>query len=215
MNTTLYRFLTDIPVLRPGQRLVIGLDGLSRSGKTTLTHAVERYLRTRNFPVIVFHLDDYIVERSKRYGTGHEEGYEYYHLQWNTEALRTDLFGKLKSANAISLPKYEERNDGHALQTTDLPDSCVILVEGVFLQRTEWRTYLDTAVYLDCPRDVRFARESESTQTNLHKFTNRYWKGEDYYLSTVHPEQSADLIVNVQDTEDFYSLLQDEDKENV
>lgn len=200
MNTNLDHFLKDIPLLREGQRRVIGLDGLSRSGKTTLTRKVENFLHTRNFPVIVFHLDDYIVERSKRYNTGHAEGYEYYHLQWDIEALRIDLFEKLKSAKTISLPVYEDDADRHVMQKADLPDACVILVEGVFLQRKEWRPYLDNVVFLSCPREIRFARESESTQKNRQKFIDRYWKGEDYYLQTEKPELAADLVVNAQDT---------------
>jgi uridine kinase len=48
---------------------------------------------------------------------------------------------------------------------------------------------------LDCPRSKRFVRESEEAQENLSKFTNRYWKAEDFYLSTVSPKEQADLVI--------------------
>ena len=40
----------------------------------------------------------------------------------------------------------------------------VIVIEGVFLQRKEWRDFFHYMVYLDCPRETRFLRESEETQ---------------------------------------------------
>ena len=50
-------------------------------------------------------------------------------------------------------------------------------------------------VYLDCPRETRFLRESKKTQKNLSKFENRYWKAEDYYLETELPKDRADLVI--------------------
>ncbi|MGQ0438274.1 kinase, partial [Bacillus sp. B-TM1] len=50
-------------------------------------------------------------------------------------------------------------------------------------------------VYLDCPRETRFLRESKETQKKLLKFENRYWKAEDYYLETESPKDRADLII--------------------
>ena len=50
-------------------------------------------------------------------------------------------------------------------------------------------------VYLDCPRETRFLRESPETQKNLSKFKNRYWKAEDYYLETELPKDRADVVI--------------------
>ena len=56
-----------------GVRLVVGIDGLSRSGKTTLTPKLLAHYEKENIPVISFHLEDLIVERERRYGTGKAE----------------------------------------------------------------------------------------------------------------------------------------------
>jgi uridine kinase len=63
-----------------------------------------------------------------------------------------------------------------------IPNDCVVIIEGVFLQRKEWREFFDYIVYLDCPRETRFLREGEIVKGNIEKFRNRYWKAEDYYL---------------------------------
>ncbi len=96
----------------------------------------------------------------------------------------------------MRLPFYQEASDSHRMEGMILPDAGVVLIEGVFLQRTEWRGFFDYLVYLDCPRSKRFSRESRATQENIEKFRNRYWKAEDYYLKTAAPREQADLLIN-------------------
>ncbi len=48
-------------------RFVIGVDGLSRSGKTTFVKRLEGELKQKSIPFHIFHIDDHIAERDKRY----------------------------------------------------------------------------------------------------------------------------------------------------
>ncbi|XEC96307.1 kinase [Paenibacillus tarimensis] len=186
--------LNIIPKLEAGQRFVLGLDGLSRSGKTTLAEKLHRVMLEKNVPVHVFHIDDYIERRNTRYHTGQEEWYEYYNLQWDIAWLRDNLFKKLKVSHQLELPVYDEKTENE--HNVTIPETCVIVIEGVFLQRQEWRSYFDFVAYLDCPREIRFSRESEATRMKVEKFVNRYWKAEDYYLQTERPTEQADLILH-------------------
>ncbi|NIK75498.1 uridine kinase [Paenibacillus castaneae] len=187
--------LKSIPTIEKGNRLIIGIDGLSRSGKTTFTNKLSHLFHKENSNVCVLHMDDYIVERNKRYNTGHEAWYEYYTLQWDVGWLKENLFEKLKEASMLVLPCYDNESDSHSMQNIKMADSCVLLIEGVFLQRKEWRNFYDYVVYLDCPREERFARESVSAQDEIKKFMNRYWKAEDYYLATEAPAKQANIVL--------------------
>ncbi|MFP3442419.1 hypothetical protein R0K18_32275, partial [Pantoea sp. SIMBA_133] len=75
------------------------------------------------------------------------------------------------------------------------PLSDVVIIEGVFLQRKEWREAFDRMLYLDCTKAVRFQRESEETQQKVKKFEDRYWKAEEYYLENVRPGEKADIVI--------------------
>ncbi|PEA80928.1 kinase [Bacillus pseudomycoides] len=176
-------------------RFILGIDGLSRSGKTTLVKQLEDELKQKDIPFHIFHIDDHIVERSKRYNTKHEEWYEYYQLQWDVEWLQQHLFHKLRLENQLNLPFYDHQTDFCEMREVIIPSPCVIVIEGVFLQRKEWREYFDYMVYLDYPREQRFLRENEETQKNLLKFEHRYWKAEDFYLKVESPQQNADLVL--------------------
>ncbi len=89
---------------------VIGIDGLSGAGKTTLVSKLESELKY-TCRVVVIHMDDLIVERNKRYHTGFEEWYEYYYLQWDINELTVRLFNSLRTNHKITFPFYEKSID--------------------------------------------------------------------------------------------------------
>jgi uridine kinase len=176
--------------------IVIGVDGLSRSGKTTYVNMVEKFLGENHINHVCLHLDDFIETRSKRYHTGFEEWEEYYFLQWNVERLRKDMFERLRNSTFLKLQFYDGEKDVQIPKDVNIPSTGCILIEGVFLQRKEWKDYFDCVIYLNCDRETRFRRESELTQSHLEKFKKRYWKAEDYYLMNINPEESADYVIN-------------------
>ncbi|MEF7654667.1 kinase [Bacillus thuringiensis] len=176
-------------------RFILGIDGLSRSGKTTFVTNLKENMKQESIPFHIFHIDDHIVERNKRYHTGYEEWYEYYYLQWDIEWLRQKFFQKLQNDTKLKLPFYYDDTDTCEMKKVQIPIVGVIIIEGVFLQRKEWREFFHYMVYLDCPKETRFLRESKETQKNLSKFENRYWKAEDYYLETELPKDRVDLII--------------------
>ncbi|OFD57999.1 uridine kinase [Bacillus mycoides] len=177
------------------ERFILGIDGLSRSGKTTLVKELEADMKQSGIPFHIFHIDDHITERNKRYNTGFAEWYEYYNLQWDIEWLQRNFFWKLQSDIQVQLPFYHDETDICEMKEIQLPLVGVIIVEGVFLQRKEWRNFFHYMVYLDCSRETRFLRESEETQKNLPKFQSRYWKAEEYYLEAELPRERADLVI--------------------
>jgi len=182
-------------VLHINKRCILGIDGLSRAGKTTLVKRIASMLTEKEIETTVIHLDDHIVERSKRYNTGQEEWQEYYSLQWDVDSLVKSLFENLIHSDEIELSYYDNETDQHVNRTLNLAFKKVVIVEGIFLQREEWRPYIDYTVFIDCPRDVRFAREKSQTQLNIEKFRSRYWKAEDYYMEKLRPVEKADLVV--------------------
>jgi uridine kinase len=195
LEDKILNLLKKIPKVEQGQRVVLGIDGLSRSGKTTFVKNIEQRIQETDISVCIFHIDDYIVERNRRYNTGYEEWYEYYNLQWDVEWLKENFFKRLKKTNELHLQTYDDRSDTQKSETVIIPDTCLIIIEGVFLQRKEWRHFYDYMIYLECSREKRFNRESVVTQNNIGKFEKRYWKAEDHYMKTISPMEQSDLVV--------------------
>jgi uridine kinase len=178
------------------ERFILGIDGLSRAGKTTLVEKLASMLDTKDIQNLIIHIDDHIVVRKSRYNTGQDEWKEYYYLQWDIESLKEMLFEKLIHSNELELPYYDNDLDRHEYKKLNIANKKVFIVEGIFLLRKEWSSFFDFTVFIDCPRDVRFSRESLKTQQNIEKFSKRYWKAEDFYMEKVRPIEKAQLVLS-------------------
>lgn len=196
----LFQFSTRSNKNRP---LIVGIDGLSGAGKTTLAKKIEQEIINNNCQVVTFHLDDHIVERNKRYKTVHDEWYEYYYLQWDVKSLTTNLFEQLhNSCNNIFLPFYDNFSDSTSTKQIRVASDSIVLIEGIFIQRQHWRGFYDFIIFLDCPHELRYERALNrdsyigNYQARLNKYQRRYWLGEKHYLDTVKPIKMADLVYN-------------------
>ncbi|WP_214837276.1 kinase [Exiguobacterium sp. s36] len=182
----------------PDRPFLVAIDGLSGAGKTTMVEQL-RGIATNE---VVLHIDDFIVERHRRYATGQSEAMEYYALQWDVELLVETLFKPLREEQAnLTLPYYERDQDAVNMRTIEIAPNTLVLIEGIFLLRDEWRPYFDYIVYLDCPREVRYERVLNrdtyigDLSERLAKYERRYWPGEEHYIKTVDPQAQADQIV--------------------
>lgn len=176
---------------------LIALDGLSGAGKTTLVKQLKGILNN----VVIIHIDDHIVEKSKRYGTGQEQWFEYYQLQWDNEYLKEQLFQKIQqNVQVLTLPFYQKEEDTHINKTIKLSSNSIVIIEGIFLLRDEWRSFYDYIVYLDCPKEIRYERVLlrdtyiGDLVARLKKYKARYWVAEEYYLKKQQPFEQAHYI---------------------
>lgn len=183
---------------------IVGIDGLGGSGKTTLSRSLKQELMLAKCDTVILHMDDYIVEKGDRYGTGSEEWYEYYALQWNIEQLRKELFQRLHGGcDSITLPFYESSTDSVVSKTIHLDGVRMVLIEGVFLQRKEWRNFFDYMIFLDCPPELRTEKVIGrdiylgDEQARVEKYKRRYWLAEDHYLLHENPAGQADYIERI------------------
>lgn len=195
----LTRFSEETIRKRP---FIVGIDGLGGAGKTSFSKKLEEELKSRGHEVITLHMDDYIVEAKKRYGTGHEEWEEYYFLQWDIRLLETELFKKLReNSHTLFLPLYDKMMDTLSMQELNVLTTSIILIEGIFLQRQEWRSYFDFMFYMDYPKNVRAERVLNrdayigNYEERLDKYERRYWVAEEKYIHNLNPLKKADYIV--------------------
>ncbi|MGD6846540.1 kinase [Rossellomorea aquimaris] len=185
------------------RRFIVGIDGLGGAGKTTVAKELQHALELSNHEAFIVHLDDHIVETYKRYGTGNDEWFEYYFLQWDIELIEAELFKKLHESDPITLPFYHSPTDTVTTKPLSISSIAIIVIEGVFLQRREWRRYIDFMIYIDCPYEIRAERVLDrdsylgDNQARLDKYKRRYWLAEDYYVNEVDPRGSADYIYRV------------------
>lgn len=176
---------------------IIAIDGLSGAGKTTFVNQLKDKLEN----IVVIHIDDHIVERQKRYGTGHAQWYEYYQLQWDTIFLEEHLYKRIhENERQLRLPFYRKDLDTCVNKTIHLRPDQIVIIEGVFLLREEWKNYYDYIIFLDCPKEIRYDRVLQrdtyigNIPERVKKYIERYWVAEDYYLNKQSPLKLAHSI---------------------
>jgi len=187
--------------LNKNRPLVVGIDGLGGAGKSTFSYELKDALVNYNCSVHTIHLDHHIVERKNRYQTIYEEWYEYYYLQWDVIRIVNDLLKPLQKGLSPLLPFYHPSTDSISSEIVKVCQNSIVLIEGIFLQREEWRAFFDIVIFLDCPEEVRHDRVLKRDtylgdyETRLKKYQERYWLGEKHYMENVDPYRLADVIV--------------------
>lgn len=199
--------LTEIDRKHLNRLFVLGIDGLSGAGKTNFTDQLVHELEKSGHRIVIIHIDDLIEAREQRYNTGQPEWYEYYSMQWDVLYIQERLFKSVhKKAKVLQLKFYNAKEDRCLPKEVTLEGSEVLLIEGVFLQRKEWRSFIDYLIYLDCPREIRNERVLKrdsyigDMEARLNKYERRYWKGEDFYLKEEKPLEQADLVLDVKNS---------------
>ncbi|WP_301110210.1 hypothetical protein [Sporosarcina sp.] len=101
------------------QSVVIGVDGLGGSGKTT--YATELQQSVKN--AYLFHLDDFIHPENIRYNNTYEEWFCYYELQWRYEYLISKLLAPLKKGLEVKcyIELYDKETDSYKEQAVEIP----------------------------------------------------------------------------------------------
>ncbi|WP_381426833.1 kinase [Sporosarcina thermotolerans] len=182
---------------------IVGVDGMGGAGKTTFSTKIVQELKRKNCKLLTLHLDNHIVEKNKRYQTGQDEWYEYYYMQWDLSGIRTNLLEPLHSHDYTLLQFYDKFNDSFSASHIKIIPDSIVIIEGIFLQREEWRSFFDFVIFIDCPHEIRKERVLNrdsyigNYQERLKKYTERYWQGEKYYMDKVKPVSIADLVIAI------------------
>ncbi|MGF3103030.1 hypothetical protein [Rossellomorea sp. DUT-2] len=118
--------------------------------------------------------------------------------------IQAELFKKLHSnINLLTLPFYNNSTYTMFDKKVTVPPSEIVILEGVFLQRKEWRSYFDFMIFLNCTQELRFKRVLGRDvylgdyQVRLEKYKRRYWLAEDFYLNEEKPIDNADFIFSI------------------
>lgn len=193
---------------REGKPLIVAIDGLGGAGKTTFVNDLANTLKKVS-TINVLHMDDYIVEREKRYNTGYDEWFEYYYLQWDVACIKNFLEKVQGNAQELTLPFYNRTTNTVVNIKKVFEPNSMLLIEGVFLQRKDWRSFYDYTIFLECPLEIRKERVLKrdtyigNVSAIMNKYEKRYWIAEDYYLTKEQPLQQADCIWLAQENSDY------------
>ncbi|MFS0574532.1 uridine kinase [Sporosarcina sp. 179-K 3D1 HS] len=189
-----------LPAFRADRTVLIGIDGLGGSGKSTAALELQQQIEGS----VVLHLDDFIFPKAIRYQDGFEEWYCYYYLQWRYDYLVEHVLAPLKQGLSVKqdIEFYNKVTDRYDVRELHIPARTpAVIVEGVFLQREELRDFFNTIVFLEVDRETRTERVIKrdyyigNSDEILKKYERRYFPAEEHYLKLHDPTASADVVI--------------------
>ena len=174
-----------IKYIENNSQKVIGLDGPSGSGKSSLARFLEE-----NYNVLVFHTDDYFLpEERKTESRLSEPG-----GNLDYERMEKEIFEHLAEDKIIS-NKYNCMSNKLEKRNTFITKS-IILIEGVYSLHPRFRNYYDYSVFLNIDRKEQLNRIlRRNGDVMLDRFKNEWIPLEDRYFSEFDLKNNVDLYI--------------------
>lgn len=171
------------------QPCMVAIDGRSAAGKSTLADRVRASL---NQKVALIRGDDFyrVMDEDQRFRLPPEEGY----LQdFDWQRLRTEALEPLRRGEVATFRVFDWQTGDLGYERVE-PPTPVILAEGVYMSRPELRDLFDLVVWVETPARLRNRRQAGRDDTT--DWVHRWHRAEDHYVETVHPAESADILVS-------------------
>jgi uridine kinase len=177
---------------------VIGIAGGTGAGKTTVARLITENVgeSVTRIPLDNYYKDLSHLELDERAEVNYDHPSAF---EW--ELLR-DQLGELLEGQAIEMPQYDFEVHNRAEETTTVPPTDVIILEGILsLYDEAINEMLDLRLYVETDADVRILRRIERDVIERGRSLEGVM---DQYLSTVKPmheqfieptKKHADLII--------------------
>ncbi|WP_231445468.1 hypothetical protein [Brevibacterium zhoupengii] len=132
-----------------GGRALVAVDGLDGAGKTVLVQELVELANQDGLrPVASLSIDGFHHPRSIRYGNGQGPD-SFYRDSYDYEAFFRSVVTPFRHGLPIVPAVWDVDADASVLPAQrDLPQDCVLLVDGIFLHRPELRVVWDASVWV-------------------------------------------------------------------
>jgi uridine kinase len=183
-------------------RVIVAFDGPDAAGKTTMADALALLLGDG---AVRASIDGFHNPREVRLRRGPLSPVGYYQDSFDYERLRDDLLGPFaKGAHRVLTREFGYRTEAAQEAFVDgIPDSAVLVFDGVFLLRRETRSFWDLCVYLDVPPAVTLNRALVrdlplfgSAADVTRRYQARYLPGQALYREESDPKARATVVVD-------------------
>lgn len=181
--------------------LLIGVSGIDGCGKGYLAGQLEARLALHGVTPAILNVDGWLNLPEKRFD--HSAPAEnFYRNAIRLDEFFTQLVLPLRDRRSVHVVAdiVEETASHYCKHIYDFKDVSVVLVEGIFLFKTQYRKYFDLAIWIDCSfatalaRAIARAQEGLSPANTIAAYETIYFPAQRIHLVQDKPRENADLI---------------------
>jgi uridine kinase len=187
-------------------RTIIAVDGISGSGTAEFADDLAEVFREEDRTVFRASIDDFHRPREERYRRGRDSAEGYYLDSFDYSLFRRALIEPYRMAGStgFQLVGFDEKRDtGEELRWVTGPKDATLIVDGVFLHRSELRGLWHYSIWLDVPFAEAYARLSSLIGVDpdpTAPSNARYVGGQQLYQRESGPRTRASAVINNEDT---------------
>lgn len=187
------------------QPLLVGIDGIDASGKTTFAKQLSKQLRNIDRQIICASIDGFHNPQDIRYRQGANSSEGYYLDSFDYIALLKYLLEPIKKGERKVKTKIFDLENNKTIKGFEktIEPGCILIMEGIFLFRPELIKYWDIKIFLDITFETSLGRalnrekdiKKLGDQIKL-KYSQRYIPGQKLYFKEAKPKERADIVIN-------------------
>lgn len=191
--------------------LLVGISGIDGSGKGFLASQLEAHLALHAVTAAILNVDGWLNLPEKRLDrTAPAENF--YENAIRFDDFFAQLVMPLKDRGSVHLVAdfTEETASSYRKHTYEFKDVSVVLVEGIFLFKPQYRKHFDLTIWIECSfatalvRAIARAQEGLSPANTIAAYETFYFPAQRIHLAQDKPRENADLIFE----NDGYSAIQ-------
>lgn len=181
--------------------LLVGISGIDGCGKGYVTRQLEARLALHGVIPAVVNVDGWLNLPEKRFNQS-DPADNFYENAIRFDQFFTQLVVPLRDRRSVHLTAdfTEETASQYRQHSYDFKDVSVILVEGIFLFKRQYRTHFDLAIWIDCSFSTALARAIDRAQEGLSAaktivaYETIYFPAQRIHLTHDNPRENADLV---------------------
>jgi len=148
--------------------LLVGFSGIDGCGKGYVARQLEARLALHGVTPAILNVDGWLNLPERRFSQS-EPSEHFYENAIRFDQFFIELVIPLRDRRSVRLVAdfTEETASQYRQHTYDFKDVSVILVEGIFLFKRQYRTHFDLAIWIDCSFPTALARAIDRAQEGL------------------------------------------------
>lgn len=186
--------------------LIIGIEGQGCSGKSIFTDNLKNALVEKGFKADIISIDNFCNKRAVRYSNELPLPKQHYLKNFNYEHFENEILKKVKDLGYLLLDEYvlnTVTDEFDKKLEINLDEQSILLIEGVFIYRNEFKKYYDYSILLQIEQEEQLKRATQrdlskngSMELLMNKYLNRYIPAYHLYEELNNPLKFADLVID-------------------
>jgi uridine kinase len=203
LENVVARILRERAIVSDQHCLLVGISGIDGSGKGYVAEQIRAQLGQHSIASANISVDGWLNLPGKRFSAVNAAE-NFYKNAIRFDELFPTLLLPLKNHRSVSVTAdfitetaSAFRKEVHRFENVD-----VVLVEGIFLFKREYRNLFDLAIWIDCSFPTALARavargqEGLPPRETIRAYKAIYFPAQEIHFTRDSPRETADLVVN-------------------